>query len=117
LVSIHIVENVHRLSWVGLALDWVLHKARSGRRGLKESCSLARSYRPIGGRRGWRAGGQASRWSEIWRDSWCRTELGGTADAAWSRADLYVRNGNAQMANSGNGQGKWARRRKKPATC
>ena len=34
---------------MGLALDWVLHKARSGRRGFKESCSLARSYRPIGG--------------------------------------------------------------------
>ena len=67
--------------------------------------------RPIGGRReacwawpgfestrraklaAWTAGGRAGlavvgdlaglrRWPEIWRDSWCRTELGGTADAA-----------------------------------
>ena len=36
---------------MGLALDWVLYKARSGRWGFKESCSLARSYRPIGCRR------------------------------------------------------------------
>ena len=56
------------------------------------------------------------RWPEIWRDGWCCTELGGTADAARNRPDLYVRNGNAQMANSGNGQGKWARRREKPAS-
>ena len=44
------------------------------------------------------------RWPEIWRDGWCCTELGGTADTARNRPDLYVRNGNAQMANSGNGQ-------------
>ena len=41
------------------------------------------------------AGGRASRWSEIWWDRWWCTELGGTADAARDRADLYVRNGNA----------------------
>ena len=33
------------------ASDWVIYKARSGRWGFKESCSFARSYRPIGGRR------------------------------------------------------------------
>ena len=60
--------------------------------------------------------GRASRWPEVWRDSWCRTELGGTADTARNRPDLYVRNGNAQMANSGNGQGEWRRRCEKPAT-
>ena len=31
------------------ASDWVIYKARSGRWGFKESCSFARSYRPIGG--------------------------------------------------------------------
>ena len=66
------------------------------------------SYNPSPTRRAklaaWTAGGRASRWPEIWRDSWCRTELGGTADTARNRPDLYVRNGNAQMANSGNGQ-------------
>ena len=73
------------------------------------------SYNPSPTRRAklaaWTAGGRASRWLEISRDGWCCTELGGTADAARNWPDLYVRNGNAQMANSGNGQGKWARRR------
>ena len=78
------------------ASDWVIYKVRSGRWGFKESCSFARSYRPIGGRReacgawpgfeptrraklaAWAASGRAGlaaagdlaglrRWPEIWR--------------------------------------------------
>ena len=49
MVSIHIVENVHRLSWVGLALDWVLYKARSLRVSVIPTCSDVHSMpSPVG---------------------------------------------------------------------
>ena len=109
--SIHIVENVHRLSWVGLALDWVLHKARSGRRGFKESCSLARSYRPIGGCReacwAWPGFEPTRRAKLVARAASGRAGLAVAGDLAglWQAGDLA-----GQLVLHGIMQGEWHHR-------